>query len=223
MGYRCTSLCGSGRCSDCCGELVANLCGGTSWWLGGWWEGGRKEKERHEQEQEVKEEEQDQQDQEDKDAESRPQGAVERAHSAWGQAVGVRPHPRTTRRAVTTAAAAATTHPVSTQPHPSTSTTFWTTTTSVGHVPTIATSYSGTGARPKTSSPFWRPPPISPPRHRRRLSPPPLFRRRPQRTYRRTRFVRTHVEYSIEMITLNISLQDLLKKFEEVGDTREKG
>ena len=114
MGYCCTSLCGSGRCSDCCGELVANLCGGTSWWLGGWWEGGRKEKERHEQEQEVKEEEQDQQDPEDKDAESRPEGAVERAHSAWGQAVGVRPHPRTTRRAVTTtAAAAATTHPPS--------------------------------------------------------------------------------------------------------------
>ena len=197
MGYCCTSLCGSGRCSGCCGELVANLCGGTSWWLGGWWEGGRKEKERHEQEQEVKEEEQDQKDPEDKDAESRPGGAVERAHSAWGQAVGVRPHPRNTRRAVTTTAAAATTHPVSTQPHPSTSTTFWTT-TSVGHVPTIATSYSGTGARPKTSSPFWRPPPISPPRHRRRLSPPPLFRRRPQRTYRRTRFVRTHVEYSIE-------------------------
>ena len=179
--------------------------------MGGWWEGDRKDKQ---QEQEVKDQGETQQEQiqeEEKESASRREDAVERLHLPWGQAVDVRPHPRTTRRA----SAAATTHPVSTQPHPSTSTTFWTSTTSVGHVPTIATSYSGTGARPKTTSPFWRPPPLTPPRHRRRLSPPPGLRR--QRAYRRTRFVLTHVEYSIEMITLNISLQDLLKNFEEVS------
>ena len=84
MGYCCTSLCGSGRCSGCCGELVANLCGGTSWWLGGWWEGERKDKQ---QEQEVKDQEQNQEEEiqeEPRESALRPEGAVERVYSPWG-------------------------------------------------------------------------------------------------------------------------------------------